>query len=248
MIGVFNDVLNYSLLLGAGIAFVSAMIQGYSGFGGGLVIVPVLAILFGPIEAISITAIAALSGNFMLWPDAAKKANWREAGPLGVAIAISTMLGLLFLTTANPDIIRRGMGVFVLAAALLLISGYTYQGKRTVFSSVFAGALTGGVTGGFGIPGGPFMVIYYMSASDEPPIQRANIIVSVAIAIVFLLGGLIMDGAYTQETIARSVVIVPIFMSGAWCGRYLFKIAPLAWFKKVVYAILLITGASILFI
>ena len=62
------------------------------------------------------------------------------------------------------------------------------------------------------------------------------------------MGGLIVNGAYTETTIARSIVIVPIFIAGAWCGRYLFKVAPLAWFKKVVYAILLVTGISMLII
>ena len=50
------EVLNMSLLLGSLAALVSGLIQGYSGFAGGLIIVPVLAILFSPIEAIAISS------------------------------------------------------------------------------------------------------------------------------------------------------------------------------------------------
>jgi len=66
------------------------------------------------------------------------------------------------------------------------------------------------------------------------------------VAIVFLLVGMIVEGAYTEATIARTIIVVPLFILGAWCGRTLFKIAPFAWFKKITYAILIATGVSIL--
>lgn len=245
---MFTEILDMSLLIAAGVAFISALIQGYSGFGGGLVIVPILAILFGPIEAIAIAAIAALVGNVIMWPDAVKKAHWPEAAPLSIGVALAVPIGLLFLTTADPVIIRRGMGIFILVAAALLINGRLYKGHRNPLTSAIAGLCTGGVMGSFGMPAGPIMVIYYMSSSVEPPVQRANIIISVSVALVFLLGGLIVHGAYHEATIARAIVITPIFMAGAWLGRYLFNVAPLSWFKKVTYAILIATGISILLI
>ncbi|MBT3990601.1 MAG: sulfite exporter TauE/SafE family protein [Rhodospirillaceae bacterium] len=245
---IFAEVLDTSLLIGTGVAFVSAVIQGYSGFGGGLVVVPILAILFGPIEAIAITSIAGLLGNVLLWPDAIKKAYWPEAAPLSIAAAIAIPIGLLFLTTADPTLIRRGMGVFILVVAALLMSGWIYKGQRNVFTSGVAGALTGGVMGSFGMPAGPFMVIYYMSAPVAPPIQRANIIISVGVALLFMLGGLIISGAYHETTIARTIIITPVFLAGTWTGRYLFNVAPLSWFKKAVYVILIATGVSILLV
>ena len=70
---MINEILDMSLLLGVVVALVSGMIQGYSGFGGGLVVVPILAILFSPLEAIANTALAELFGNVVLWPDTIKK-------------------------------------------------------------------------------------------------------------------------------------------------------------------------------
>jgi hypothetical protein len=245
---MFAEVLDLSLLIAAGVAFISAMIQGYSGFGGGLVVVPLLAILFGPIEAIAITAFAALLGNLIMWRDAVKIAHWPEAAPLSIAVAIAIPIGLLFLTTADPAIIRRGMGVFILVAAALLISGWVYKGHRNKLTSAFAGLCTGGVMGSFGMPAGPIMVIYYMSSPVEPKVQRANIIISVGAALIAMLLGLIFNGAYHESTIARVIVLTPIFMAGAWFGRYLFNVAPLTWFKKVTFAILIATGISILLV
>ncbi len=248
MLEILTEILNLSLLAAAGVAFLSALIQGYSGFGGGLIIIPILAILFSPIESIAITALAAIFGTATLLPQAVKKAQWSEAAPVSIALAIAIPIGLSFLVAADPILIRRGMGVFILAASAVLISGWTYPGKRNLLTSITAGAITGGVTGSFGIPGGPFMVIYYLSAPVEPAVQRANLIISVGVAIVFLIGGLFVAGAYTPETIMRAIVIVPIFVAGSRTGQYLFKVAPTEWFKKVTFAILIATGISILLV
>tara|TARA_B100000315_G_scaffold260172_1_gene319694 strand:+ start:7300 stop:8046 length:747 start_codon:yes stop_codon:yes gene_type:complete len=242
MLDAFNDVLNYSLLIGAVIAILSAIIQGYSGFGGGLIIVPALAILFGPIPAIAITSIAALFGMAVLLPDAVKKAYWPEVAPVTIANVTAMSIGLLFLVSADPTFIRHGMGVFILFATVVLMTGWTYSGQRNAFTSASVGALSGGIMGSFGIPAGPFMVIYYLSSPVAPPVQRANMVVTVGVAIVFLIGGLYVQGAYIEETILRTLVLVPAFVAGSWIGKYLFNVAPTTWFKKVIYAILLATG------
>jgi uncharacterized membrane protein YfcA len=198
--------------------------------------------LFSPIEAISIAAIAAMLGNVMLWPEAVKMAHWPEVAPVSTTLAVAIPLGLMFLISANPILIRRRMGVFILAAAVVLMTGWTFGGKRSVLTSVVTGALTGGITGGFGIPGGPFMVIYFLSAPVASPTQRANIIVAGSVGMVVMIGGVIFEGAYVQGTIMRTIIIAPVFLAGAWAGRTLFKIARITWFKNVTYTILVATG------
>jgi len=86
---LFNEILDLTLLLGAIAALVSAMIQGNSGFGGGLVIVPILAVLFSPLEAIAIAALAVISGS-------TRKAHWREAAPVSIALAVVIPFALTF--------------------------------------------------------------------------------------------------------------------------------------------------------
>ena len=93
---MFNEILDLTLLLGAIAALVSAMIQGYSGFGGGLVIVPILPGLFSPLEAIAIAALAVISGNITLMSGATRKAHWREAASVSIALAVVIPFALTF--------------------------------------------------------------------------------------------------------------------------------------------------------
>ena len=92
------------------------------------------------------------------------------------------------------------------------------------------------------------MILYYLSASDAPTVKRANIIVSGAIGISFLIIGLIVEGIYDSPTILRAVIITPVLLAGTWTGRRIFQIAPAAWFKKAIYAILIATGIMALVI
>ena len=231
-----------------GAAFASGMIQGFTGFGGGLMVEPFLAVLFSPIEAISIAAIAAMLDKVMIWPNAIKKVHWPEVAPVSISVAIAIPLGLMFLISADPALIQRGMGVFILGAAAVLMTGWTFGVKRSVLTSAVTGALTGGITGGFGIPGGQFMVIYLLSAPVAPPNQRANIIVAASVGMVIMIIGLIFGSAYDQATIMRTIIIAPLFLAGTWACRTLFKIAPIAWFKNVTYTILIATGIMSLII
>jgi len=78
--------------------------------------------------------------------------------------------------------------------------------------------------GGFGIPAGTFMAIYFLSSLAGPSIQRANTITTVGVVTIFLIVGLMLQGAYTEETIARANAIVLAFMAGSWTVSWLGKI------------------------
>ena len=246
LIQALIEIADITLLIAGFATVASGLIQGYSGFGGGLVIVPILAILFNPLEAIAIAAVTSVASSFLLVPKAVRQANWRETTPVGLAIAVFIPLGLMFLISADPVVVRHAIGGFTIVAAIILASGWTYGGPRGTAASCLAGALAGGVTGGFGVPGGPFLVVYFMSSPDPARIQRANIIISTTVAIGFLFGGLILEGVFSGDTLARSLVLVPIFLVSSKLGKYLFEIAPANWFGKVTYGLLFGAGIAAL--
>jgi uncharacterized membrane protein YfcA len=238
------DVLNPSFILGACVAGLSGVLAGYAGFGGALILVPILAYLYSPIEAIGIAAICAFATLLTLFPNAAKTAYWPEAAPVVSVASLSLFAGLTFLVSADPVLIRRGMGVFVTLVALVLMSGWSYRGPRGIMAGGIIGALTGGITGAFGIPGSPISALYFLAAPVSPKIQRANMIVVNTVLVTFLLGGLVVAGIYDAPLLVRAAIITPLFVLGAQLGKHLFTTDPSAWFKKVTLALLLATGLS----
>ena len=77
-------------------AFLSFIVQGYSGFGGGVIVVPILAFIFGPLEAVAINVIPSFLANISLVPSLVKDTNWRELRPLLVGVLSTIPIGLFF--------------------------------------------------------------------------------------------------------------------------------------------------------
>jgi len=231
MLQLLNNTLTYNLLLAAIVAFPSGMIQGYAGFGGALVAIPFIAILYVPVEGFAIVLFIVLFGQGALFY-ASKKADWKEVGPVSATSAITLSLGILFLVSADPEIIRKGMAIFILFITGFMMSGWNYSGKRSIFSGIFTGAISGGITGCFGVPGFPLQVMYFQTSPEKVEIKRANVLAAMACAALVAIFGLIVQGVYTETMLLRALIIAPIFMIGTKLGDYFYKISPAEWFKK----------------
>ena len=178
--------------------------------------------------------------------NAAKSADWHETAIVSLAIAISIPLGLMFLVSTDPLVIRRGMGVFILLAALLLMSGWSYKGERGILSGAVVGLTSGLIIGAFGVPSGPVFVVYFLSAPVPVVEQRANIIMTVTVTLTIMMVGLIVEGAYTTHTVIRCAVIAPLYLLAAHFGKVLFHSVPSTWFNRVAYTLLLASGVMAL--
>ena len=245
MLQLLNNTLTYNLLLAAIVAFPSGMIQGYAGFGGALVAIPFFAILYGPVEGFAIVLFIVLFGQGALFFDASKKADWKEVGPVSATSAITLSLGILFLVSADPEIIRKGMAIFILFITGFMMSGWNYSGKRSIFSGIFTGAISGGITGCFGVPGFPLQVMYFQTSPEKVEIKRANVLAAMACAALVAIFGLIVQGVYTETMLLRALIIAPIFMIGTKLGDNFYKISPAEWFKKATYGILIFTALTL---
>lgn len=224
------------------VTLASALIQGFTGFGGVLLIIPVLAVIHGPLEATAIGALSGFAGNILLFRGATRSANWREVLPASVALAVTIPLAMMFLVRADPHVVRKSMGVFVVCAAFALASGWRFEGPRNRFTSATAGVLTGAVTGGLGVPGAPIMILYFLSSGQLPEIKRAGIIVTVTAGLVLLLTGLWMNGVYTSNVAGTAIALVPVYLLGTYIGRRMFQRYSGAAYQPAAYLAFLLSG------
>ena len=158
---ILSNVLSFNLLLAAFAVFPSGMIQGYAGFGGALVAVPFLAILFDPVTGFAMILFVVLFGQGTHFFKATKSADWHEVGPVAAASSFTMTIGILFLVASDPIFIRKCMGIIIILITLLMASNWSYTGKRGLTGKLFTGGLSGAITGGFGVPGFPLQVMYF---------------------------------------------------------------------------------------
>jgi len=241
LIAIFID---QTLLIAILISIFCAIIQGYSGFGGGLIFVPLVASLYNPIDAILISCVGALITHSFLIPSTIKEINKIECLTMSLGVLITIPLGLLFLIAADPKLIMRGMGLFVLISGILFLKGWNYSGPKNYKVSVIAGALSGLFLGGLGIPTGPIMVIYLMSGKEPIKIKRANIIVIVLITVAAFIVTLAFHNQISTQALFLSLVLTPAFILGSFIGKYFFERFPISWFKNCVNFLLILTGLA----
>ena len=60
------------------VVLVSGVMRGFSGFGGAMLVVPVLSIVYSPREAVAISAGLGLIANLQLLPGALRITQWRQ--------------------------------------------------------------------------------------------------------------------------------------------------------------------------
>ena len=241
-----TEVWTLSLLIAACIALPSGILQGYAGFGGALFASPLFTLLFGPVTAFSILVILMLFSQMPLYPGALRQADWREFAPVSASSAVIMPLGVFFLVSADPSVIRRGMGVMILFITIFMMFGYRYRGERRMLVGVATGSVTGAISGFFGVPAFPLAAIYLHNAALAPGVIRANVLSAICCTLSMYLIVLSLHGVYDAAIIIRAVLLTPIFAAGVYCGQYLFRIAPVEWFKKATYGVLICTAVMML--
>ena len=136
------------------------------------------------------------------------------------------------------------MGGFIMFFALILLSGWTYRGKRGAVPSVLVGMTAGGINGLTGV-GGPPLGLYFLSSPHPVEVQRANIVMCIIVLIVSMIVAIAVGGSLSWLMITRALLITPAYLFGVWFGAWMFAAAPKTWFKKVVLVILMVTGLAV---
>ncbi len=229
-------------LLAVLIAVAGGVVRGYTGFGSGLVMIPLLSLMWHPVDAIVTTtglgAVAALLLTFQALP----LTSWKDTGPMVASAILITPLGTLVLISFDADIVKKLIAVFVLLAALISLFGYEYKGPRGIIPSFIAGGMASVINGIAGV-GGPPSVLYLVSLPDEPKVQRANIVIIMAAMGLSVLGYTIASGKVGGHVFMNVVLLAAPYALSIWTGAYLFKVLPAKAFKITVLWMLM--GISI---
>ena len=79
------------------ISGLAGVVLGFTGFGSALVMMPLMAILYGPVEALGLLGICSFLASLPIGWTAARQANWPEVGPMVMGLIIAVPIGIIFL-------------------------------------------------------------------------------------------------------------------------------------------------------
>ena len=227
------------------ITIAGGFLQGFTGFGATLIIVPLMTFIYGPAESVVVGIGLSALGSFQLLKEASHHADWPDTIPACFAVLVTAPIGAYLLLSSDPDFTRRLMGCLVILVALVMIRGWNYRGPRTILTSASFGGFSG-FTGGFFGMGAPGVTIYYLSNNGQGATQRANLLIVLGIvSTITVISVSFFGGADWGSLLLGCLLIIP-FSIPMWIGAYIFRQVSNELYRRVCLWLLIIMGATVI--
>jgi uncharacterized membrane protein YfcA len=223
-------------------ALAAATVRGFSGFGAGLIFMPVGAACLDPKTAAGILYVI---DTILIVPFVARAVGvveWREVLPMGIAAMMTVPIGVVVLLHAAPVPLRWGLSIAILLSVGLLAAGYRYRGPTRPALSIGVGTIAGFLSGAVQIPGPPVLV-YWLARDIVSTTMRANAIVFFCFTTVVSGIGYLATGIFTADVLARAAVLFPVYAAGMFIGSRMFGWASESTYRRIAYASVLFVAA-----
>jgi len=238
------DLIPYAAVIFLGAYF----IRGISGFGSGLVAVPLLALKLPLTFVVPLILLTDFTASLVLGGLNFKQVDWREIRRLLPPGLIGVVAGTLLLVSLPREPMLIGLGSFVILFALrnLLLAGRPPKPISSWWA--WPAGLTGGTVGALFGTGGPPYVIYLSHRLADKGLLRATF------SGLFFMEGLARIGSFALSGLLLDVDIVwaylgamPVALAALWIGSHVHTRLSNAQMMTVISLILLGSGLSLYF-
>jgi uncharacterized protein len=197
-------------------------VRGISGFGSGLIAVPLLALRFPLPEVVPFMLIADFGASALVGGLNLRQVDWPEIRRLLPVTLVGVVLGTKLLVSMPPALLLTILAGFVLAFALrtLLLRNAGFQPISPRWA--WPAALSGGAVSGLFGTGGPPYVIYLSHRIRDKGTLRATLS-----ALFFLEGGLriatfLVAGLLWGYTVWRHALFAaPLIAAALYLGSHI---------------------------
>lgn len=233
----------YSLLVVLG----GAWVRGYSGFGFSLLVITALSLALPLTLVVPAVFLLEIAASLHLLPGIWRDIHWRSIAWLLAGCVAATPVGVWVLASVPPAPMQVGLGVFVLAAAMLLAYGFALQRMPGRWATLATGAAAGLLNGSIGI-GGPPVILFYFASPAGAAAGRASMIAFFLLLDVVGTLYFAQQGLVTLDTLWRFLLFLPPLVLGVWLGNRGFLHADPAvfrrWVLRLVMLLAVMTGAQ----
>lgn len=226
------------------ITLLSGFTYGFAGFGGGLTMVPLMALVYWPTEAVILSNLLPVITNVVGWPGVLPHIRWRDVIPTLLTVLVAAPIGAYFLIIGDPGPIRRIMGAIVLFFAIVMMFGWQYRGPRNALAGVASGTVGGIVHGYLGMAGAWFS-LYYLSGGEEARTQRANLYITMMVVSAMAVIPHIVAGTMGRDTWIRGIALVLPYALAVWAGARAFRATSDRSYRRVALWLLVAIGLSV---
>ncbi len=226
-------------------AFLTAAVSGTVGFGGAILLLPVLTATVGVSKAVPILTLIQIVGNGSRVVFARSEINWRAVGSYLITAVPFSALGALSFVVAPKALMLKVIGVSILSYIVLKMLGYT-DGQLSRKGLPLAGAVVGFLSGLVGTAG-PLGAAVFLSM-NMPPLMYIS-----TDAFSSLVMHAVKATVYNQSNAEPSTIsLLTISMSlmtilGTLAGNKVAKRIPEQIFRRAVTALVAVAAVEMIF-
>jgi uncharacterized membrane protein YfcA len=219
------------------VAALAGLTRGFSGFGGALVYMPLIAAIYDPrIAAVTILLVDFVSATPFAILEV-RRCTWREVGPLSIAMAVGLPFGVWLLIVLDPIALRWFIAAMVLSLVPVLASGWRYHGAPRMPITLGVG-LFSGVTAGAVLIAGPPVILYWLGGGNSARTVRANLMVFFMICDLLLVAIFGFASLFEARPLALSLLLGVPYLVGMGLGSRFFHGASDRLYRTIAYVII----------
>lgn len=215
--------------------------RGFAGFGSGMLMAPIFALLFGPVQTVAVIILMEIAVTVQLLPGVKKHVQWSFVGLMGGVATLFMPFGSWLLVTVDAQVMTRIIAVIVLGFVFVLWMGWRYHGPKKATITAGIGAISGTMMAATSL-GNPPVMLYMLAGQDSAAISRANVTAYFAITLVALFVIMLTAGLVTMQSLAIATVLLLPYMLAAWLGSRLFSASDEQLYRNVALVFLLAAG------
>ncbi|MGE5390206.1 MAG: sulfite exporter TauE/SafE family protein [Deltaproteobacteria bacterium] len=239
-------IVDFSILLGwpgvelLGLSLIAAIIAAVAGFGGSVILLPLVVHLFGIKAAVPILTVAQLFGNASRAWFGRHTIDWPVVGYFCLGCIPSAIIGAAMFSSLQANWLKTGLGVFLLFTLIYRHSGLKPVHMRLPYFTLL-GAVFGWLSAVVGTVGplvAPFFLDYGLAGSAYIASEAMTaVVMHITKGIVYSRYALL---GWDTLIVGLSMGLVMVF--GSYAGKKIVDRLPRVWFIRIVEAMVLLAG------
>jgi len=222
-------------------ALLAGLARGFSGFGTGLIYMPLASAALGPrvaVAALFIFDLAIMGGPVIV---AARKIDLRGLMPLALGSVCLIPVGGWIAANGDPLTIRWTLSLFVLSALGILIAGLRWREANSVPVSIAVGGLSG-FMGGLASLNGIVLATYWLGRDLAPALFRSSMLSISCFTLPVTAATYLLNGMFTAHVARIALLLIVPYLIGTTTGARMFHLATQATFRCIAYGMICLSG------
>ena len=228
------------------IALLASFVQGCTGFGFSILAMSLWPLILPYKSAAAVTALSAMVTIVYVTVKLRKYINFKLMLYPFLSSTVISPIGIFAMLKGSDRLMQHILGlVLILLSACFIFYGGKIHIPQTPLNGLIAGVVSGLLSGLFNL-GGPPMVIYYLSATEDKMEYNATLQCYFALNGAVVIALHILMGNFSLQIATYSAVALIGVTAGTLAGYALFRKISLQMVRKSVYVFMLLFGFYLL--